>query len=473
MEEPHQEGEIDYWSVLQSVPNALVVINSNGRIVCVNTQAETMFGYCREEMLYQPVELLIPHRFCTALHTYRHHCVSVLHTRPQPPSLEGYGRRKGGSEFPLDLILSPLGTAGSVLVTGIIHRVTGHKEMDETQALLIELCYEPIFVWGLAEGIVMWNQGCEQLYGFAKTEAIGRSSHTLLQTIFPVAFAQYLTSLSHDRRWSGELRHTTRDGREVIVESRHQLIEVDGRQLVLETNRDITLRKQAEETQRQLLARLVTAQEEERQHISYALHDQMGQHLSVLLLGLEAVEADVQVLPTTRQRVRQLRALTDRLGQEVHRLAWTLRPSDLEHGGLETVLENYVDEWSQLCGIAVDFHSRGGAPWHLPPHTETTLYRIVQEALTNVLKHAHATSVSVLLEQRPDHVLLIVEDNGTGFDIETVLGVRREQGRLGVLGMQERVGLLGGTLEIESTPGAGTTMFVRIPTPVDDPCTRS
>jgi PAS domain S-box-containing protein len=344
----------------------------------------------------------------------------------------------------------------------------GYKRLEEMlhqHALLIELSYEPIFVWDLDKGIVMWNRGSEDLYGFAKIEAIGRVSHELLQTVFPGSFEQYHTSLLRDQRWSGELLHTTRDRREVIVESRHQLIEAGGRWLVLETNRDITSRKQAEEAQRRLLGRLVTAQEDERQRISHELHDRMGQHLSVLLLGLEVVEACVQALPSARQRIRKLRELTNHLGQEVHNLAWTLRPPDLDNEGLETAIKNYVEEWSQLCGIAVEVHSRGFMQGRLPSHIETTLYRIMQEALTNVLKHARAKNVSVLLERRRDHVLLIVEDTGKGFDVETVLGMPRGQGNLGVIGMQERTVLIGGTLDIESTPDTGTTVFVRIPLP--------
>ena len=100
-----------------------------------------------------------------------------------------------------------------------------------------------------------------------------------------------------------------------------------------------------------------------------------------------------------------------------------------------------------------------------PSHLETALYRIVQEAFTNILKHAQAQRISVLLERRRDYVLAIVEDDGRGFDLEAMLSVRQGQGRLGVVGMQERAALVDGTVEIESTPGAGTTVFVRLPIP--------
>ncbi|MFL6208741.1 MAG: ATP-binding protein [Pyrinomonadaceae bacterium] len=122
-------------------------------------------------------------------------------------------------------------------------------------AALIELSYEPIFIWDLAQGTVEWNKGCEQLYGYTRAEAVGQVSHQLLKTEFPVSLNAQLEMLRRDGYWSGELRHTTRDGREVMVESRQQLIESQGQRLVLETNRDITERKRAEQEREQRLSR--------------------------------------------------------------------------------------------------------------------------------------------------------------------------------------------------------------------------
>ena len=155
--------------------------------------------------------------------------------------------------------------------------------------------------------------------------------------------------------------------------------------------------------------------------------------------------------------------LADQLGQEVHTLAWELRHTALDEWGLHTALSNYLEEWSERCGIAVDFHSNGLIQQRLPPYVETTVYRIVQEALTNVLKHAAARRVSLLLENRQDRLLVIVEDDGRGFNVEALMNESDSSRRLGLIGMQERVTLVGGTLNIESTPGAGTTVFVHIP----------
>jgi signal transduction histidine kinase len=149
--------------------------------------------------------------------------------------------------------------------------------------------------------------------------------------------------------------------------------------------------------------------------------------------------------------------------RNIHRLAWELRPSALDDLGLELALRRYTTEWSESTGVPIDFHSHGVDGRRLPPECETTLYRITQEALTNVARHAKARRVSVLLERRTDLASLIVEDDGKGFDAEAALAAATTQGSLGLLGMQERAKLAGGTLEFESTPGAGATVFVRLP----------
>jgi signal transduction histidine kinase len=141
--------------------------------------------------------------------------------------------------------------------------------------------------------------------------------------------------------------------------------------------------------------------------------------------------------------------------------ALELRPTSLDDLGLQTALANYVDEWSERYGIAVDFHSNGFIKQRLPPHIETALYRIVQEALTNVLKHAEAKRVSLIIEYRGNRVLAVLEDDGRGFNVEAALGAPVAERRLGLTGMRAHK-LVGGTLEIESSAGAGTTLVVRI-----------
>jgi signal transduction histidine kinase len=156
--------------------------------------------------------------------------------------------------------------------------------------------------------------------------------------------------------------------------------------------------------------------------------------------------------------------LVEGLMRDIHRLAWELRPPVLDDLGLDLALRRLTGDWSQNTGVPVDLHTGGDSGARRLPHEfETTLYRIAQEALTNAARHAQAKRVSVLLERRPGYVSLIVEDDGRGFDAPGMMGAPASPGRLGLLGMQERVRLAGGTLTIESAPGAGATVFVRLP----------
>ncbi|MGO8919957.1 MAG: ATP-binding protein [Stellaceae bacterium] len=208
----------------------------------------------------------------------------------------------------------------------------------------------------------------------------------------------------------------------------------------------------------QLLQRLVDVQEHERLRIARELHDQMGQDLIGLSLGLKRLEAAVQD-DSGRATLQWLQSLTVQIGQNVHRAAWELRPTSLDDVGLVRALQTYVADWGERFGIRVDFHAGDHESSQFPADVETTAYRVVQEALTNVLKHAAASLVSLVLECDGRSLQIIVEDDGKGFDPERSGG----QSRLGLAGMRERLALVGGTLAIESTPAAGTTLYIRVP----------
>ena len=230
-----------------------------------------------------------------------------------------------------------------------------------------------------------------------------------------------------------------------------------------ELQAEVAQRERAEAAHREVLRRLAAAEETERGRVSRELHDRLGQDLTALKLGLQIIGKQRPCPPTVRGSVNKLEGLTDTLMRDIHRLAWELRPAVLDDFGLEMALRRYADEWAALSGVPVDFHSLGMAARRLAPDLETTLYRITREALTNVFRHAKARRVSVLVERRARDVSLIVEDDGQGFEAAATLGASTTQGKLGLLGMQERATLAGGSLEIESNPGTGTTLIVRLP----------
>lgn len=210
----------------------------------------------------------------------------------------------------------------------------------------------------------------------------------------------------------------------------------------------------------QLLHRLITAQEEERRRISRELHDQLGQHLSALVMKIGALRRSAEGDAVVREPIASLEALARQLDVDLDFIARSLRPTALDDLGLQTALANFGESWTKHSGIPVNLHVRGMERDRLAPDVETVLYRILQESLTNVARHAEASNVDVLLERRPEHVSLIVEDNGKGF-----AGPDEEREGLGIVGMRERAALVGGTLAVESRCNAGTTVVVRVPTP--------
>lgn len=223
---------------------------------------------------------------------------------------------------------------------------------------------------------------------------------------------------------------------------------------------EIERRENAEAARRDLQGRLATVQEDERRRIARELHDQMGQYLTALGLGLKALENDSIRSTEALPRLQQLRRLTDQIGREVHDLALEIRPTALDDFGLAVAVATYTEEWSKRSEVPVDFHSTGLDGERLPATIETTLYRVIQEALTNVLRHARARRVSVVLQRTAVGVIAVIEDDGDGFDPEQGDADAR---RLGLLGMRERLELVSGELTLESAPGLGTTIIARIP----------
>lgn len=225
--------------------------------------------------------------------------------------------------------------------------------------------------------------------------------------------------------------------------------------------KEIEERERVEADRERLLRRSVSAQEDERQRIAREMHDQLGQNLSALALKLSALKNDYDTQPELREHFASLKKIVKQLDADVSFLVRDLRPTALDDFGLVVALSNYVRNWSKQFGVRAELHTSGMEKDRLTSEMETVLYRITQEALTNVAKHANAENVAILLERRSDHVSLIVEDDGGGFDVEQAFGAS-EKG-FGLISMRERAALVAGTLAVESNPGAGATVVVRIP----------
>jgi len=209
---------------------------------------------------------------------------------------------------------------------------------------------------------------------------------------------------------------------------------------------------------------LLNVEERQRLHLSHDLHDQTGQPLAAALIELGAIEKEAGNLQ--RDRIGRLRERLDEIMQALHRIAWQLRPPAIDELGLASALSDYVSEWSHKVGIKTDFQCDDLKLDNLSDEIRMTIYRVLGEALTNAAKHARGcTVVSVLINRVDSRLQMIIEDDGCGFDAREASGASASavNGGLGIAGMRERLMFIGGDLAIESSPGAGTTVFARIP----------
>ncbi|MFZ5920027.1 MAG: MASE3 domain-containing protein [Chloroflexota bacterium] len=249
------------------------------------------------------------------------------------------------------------------------------------------------------------------------------------------------------------------------------ILQADGSISKLGIRHDITLLKESEyqiklsrKRLQSLSHRLVTIQESERQLIARELHDEAGQILTSMKLDLHLLLKNASQPDLVFKKVSEMEDSVDEIQENLHRLASALRPASLDHLGLIAAIRQHVESVGEKQGIRVSFKS-GELKKRLPPIVETVLYRIVQEAMTNIVRHANAARVDVLLTMQEDSLVMIIEDNGKGFSPENVPA----SGHLGLFGMRERAEMIGGKLLIESAPGHGTTVKVEVsydtPTP--------
>jgi signal transduction histidine kinase len=234
---------------------------------------------------------------------------------------------------------------------------------------------------------------------------------------------------------------------------------------LVETNRllqiEVRERRAAEEQTKAVFRRLVTVQEEERRRIARDIHDQLGQSMTALRITLESLRSKAATQPALAEQSARAERLAEELDQNIDSLTWELRPASLDHFGLPAALARLVEGWSEKFRIPAEYATARMDGLRLDHEVETNLYHVAQEALHNIYKHADASHVAVMLEQRDGRVLLVIEDNGRGFNSAIVSG--GSDPGLGLVSIRERALLVGGELEIESAPGQGTTVFIRVP----------
>jgi len=396
-------------------------------------------------------------------------------------------------------------------IRDITERKKTQQELAE-KARLLDLSHDAIIVRDIAGKICYWNHGAEELYGWSRKEALGKSSMRLLKTKFPIPLKQMIKELYRTNRWIGEISHVKRNGQRITVLARKTLDrDAHARpRVVLETLTDITARKQAEaarrrvevlaasnqkleneivrrrvleaslkqseQHQRRLLAEsremqeqlrelsreILRAQEEERKRISRELHDVIAQTLTGINVRLATLKKEAgRSGDSFGRNIARTQEIVGKSVAIVHQFARELRPAVLDDLGLIPALHSYLKDFAARTGLRAKL-AAFAAVEDIDIAKRTVLFRVAQEALNNVARHAHASRVDVILQKQPDRVCLKIVDDGKSFNVENFL--RHRGGKhLGLLGMKERLEMIGGCFHVESAPGAGTTICAQLP----------
>jgi PAS domain S-box-containing protein len=469
------QSEERWTATLGSIGEAVIATDSEGRITFLNPIAAALTGWPLEEALNQPIGNVLKLINEESGMTADNEVLRVLKEK-QVLAVTNHVDlvTRDGREISVEHSAAPI-LAGEEKVIGVVlvFRDVSERRQEQIetaeQAALLELTQDSVFVIDMEGKILFWSRGAEVMFGYSKSHAIGNIAHELLCTGFPQPLDEIRTELMRVGHWEGDLLKTARDGRRVVVAGRWALQwgKRDQAPRVLVISSDITERKRGEEALvlqreqlRALAERLQTVREEDRKKVARDLHDQIGQILTAIKMDLTWMtrhlpKSEDALLARVTESIQSINVGV----KSVRTICSGLRPGVLDDLGLAAAIEWQASEFTSRNGV----HCEVSVPpvdLHLDGDRATATFRIFQECLTNVIRHAQAKSVRVALCQEDENILLVVEDDGIGF-IET--GVSNSLGSLGLLGMKERAQFCGGDVHISSSPGNGTTVTVRVP----------
>jgi PAS domain S-box-containing protein len=469
------QSEERWTATLGSIGEAVIATDSGGCVTFLNPVAAALTGWPAEEALGQPIGNVLRLINEKSGMSADNEVLRVLKEK-QVLSVANHVDlvTRDGREIAVEHSAAPiLAGKGNVIGVVLVFRDVAARRQEQIataeQASLIELTQDSALVIDMEGKILLWSRGAEAMLGYSKAQAIGQISHKLLRTEFPQPLAEIRAELLRSGHWEGDLVKTAQDGRRIVVSGRWALQwgKRDQAPRILEINSDITERKRGEELLvlqreqlRALAERLQWVREDDRKQVARDLHDQIGQILTAIKLDMTWMtrhlpESAGEVLARLKESIQ---LINDGV-KAVRAICSGLRPGVLDDLGLAAAIE-----WQ-----ANDFAARNGIPClvsvppvdlHLDGDRATATFRIFQECLTNIIRHAQAKSVRIALYQQEESILLIVEDDGIGFHES---GFSNTLGSLGLLGMKERAQFCGGDVQISTSPGNGTTITVRVP----------
>lgn len=509
-EERVRLSEYQLRVVTNAVPALISYVDNNERYRFVNHKYIEWFGLRPDELIGKKVKEIVGPAAYREIKPRIDEALSGVESTFE--TVLTY--RNAGTRYVHMSLVPDIGIDGSVHgYYGLTHDLTDLKRSEdllrsseERMGMLMESFTDYAIFSTDSEGIVdSWNKGAEIIFGYTQEEIIGVSGAVIFtpediargvpekerQTarrkgrasderwhirkdgsrffasgvLMPLyvgkrlsGYAKIASDLTEKKRRAEELQRAHDELESRVKERTKELAESN-----LALVKEMEEREIAERQRIDLLRRLVSSQEFERRRIARDLHDQLGQRLTALRLKIASLK-DPSITPTDlAARVQRLQEIAERLDSEVSFLAWELRPSALDDLGLTDAIGAFVNEWSKHYEIPADFYSANLSGDRLNRDAETHLYRISQEALNNIAKHAKPSRVTVILERRGENVILIIEDDGVGFELQPDRPPSESGKGLGLVGMRERASLVGGGVEIESAPGKGTTIFVKVP----------
>lgn len=339
------------------------------------------------------------------------------------------------------------------------------RESESRLRTIIESATDyAIFTLTLNGTINSWSPGAEKIFGHTEMEVIGNKVDILFtpanrENNIP---AKEMENALIKGRATDDRFHLRKDGTRFFASGVMMPILRNGiAEGFVKIARDMTAQIAADKAirEKEMLKKLFIAQESERQRIARDLHDELGQQLTALRLQL-ANALRVCKDENLRSEINNIQSIAKQIDNGVDFLAWELRPAVLDDLGLTAAFEKFVKEVANYSGVRVELLPTSLKGIRFPSEIETNLYRILQEALNNINKHSKAKNAEILLERRDDILLLIISDNGIGFNPKKI---KTNNKGIGLLGMRERATIIGGTIEIESTPGQGTSIYVKVP----------
>ena len=453
------ELRLDYRQLFVGTPQPMWIFDTETlAFLDVNDVAIRHYGYSRDEFLGMTIKAIRPSDGVPRLLAH----LPKTRSEPTTTTTRWRHRKQDGSVIDVEITSFRVRFAGRPARLVMVNDVTERNEAqarNRYHAFLLGAITDAVVATDDAFVITSWNAAAERIYGWTADEVLGRPATEFIPSeLSGIARSEMLRGLTETGRLSADAIQRHKNGDPIHVEIRAvALVDESGDKLgYVSVNRDITERIRAQDTIRGLLNAGVAAQEEERTRIARELHDDTGQALSAMIVGLKTM-SETTTVEELRGRAADLRRLASRALDQIQRIARGLRPASLDAMGLETALEHLAIEVSHAFGIRVDVHC-DAVGQRLSPAHEIALYRIAQESLTNVGRHAAAETASLVVQRDAGRVRLIVEDDGRGFEpsVET-------SGRFGLQGMRERVALLGGSITVESAPGKGTAVSVSLP----------